>query len=138
MKRQNFLRSMLCLLVGLVCTMAWAQPKASPAPVDGDWAEGTTWYQVQTKSGFYLRGDNLDANDNVQLPSTSTLDNAALWCVVGDVANGYTFYNNAVGADKAMCMNNSTTRAQFAVPGTDGYTATFDFVASQKTDASNT
>ena len=138
MKKLNFLKSTLCLLMALVCNVAWAQPKVSPAPSDGQWAEGTTWYQVQTKSGFYLRGDNLDANANVQLPSSSTLDVAALWCVVGDATNGYTFYNKAVGADKAMCMNNSTNRAQFVAPGTDGYTATFDFVESQKTDASNT
>ena len=137
MKRQNFLRSTLCLLLGLVCTMAWAQPKASTAPKDGQWAEGTTWYQVQTKSGYYLRGDNLDANGNVQLPSSSTLDNAALWCVVGDAANGYTFYNKSVGSGKALCMN-ANDRAQFVAPGTDGYTATFDFVASQKTDANTT
>ena len=64
MKRQNFLKSTLCLLLTLLCNVAWAQPKASPAPVNGQWAEGTTWYQVQTKSGFYLRGDNLDANGN--------------------------------------------------------------------------
>ena len=138
MKRQTLLKSTLCLLMALVCNVAWAQPKASPAPVDGQWAEGTVWYQIKTKSGFYLRGDNLDANGNVQLPSTSTLDNAALWCVVGDAANGYTFYNKAVGADKALCMNTTTTRAQFVASGTDGYTVTFDFVASQKTDASNT
>ena len=138
MKRQNFLKSTLCLLLTLLCNVAWAQPKASPAPSDGQWADGTTWYQVQTKSGFYLRGDNLDANGNVQLPSSSTLNKAALWCVVGDATNGYTFYNMAVGAETPMCMNNSTSRAQFVALGTDGYTTTFDFVASQKTDESNT
>lgn len=129
---------MLCLILGLVCNVAWAQPTASPAPSDGKWAEGTTWYQIKTKSGFYLRGDNLDENGNVQMPNSSSLDKAALWCVVGDATNGYTFYNMAVGAETPMCMNNSTSRAQFVALGTDGYTAFFDFVDSQKTDASNT
>ena len=129
---------MLCLLLGLVCNVAWAYPKASPAPSDGKWAEGTIWYQIKTKSGFYLRGDKLDASGNVQMPKSSSLDKAALWCIVGDDDNGYTFYNMAVGADKAMCMNTGTIRAQFVAPGTDGYTASFDFVASKKTDASNT
>ena len=118
--------------------MSWAQPTVSPAPVDGQWADGTTWYQVKTKSGYYLRGDNVDANGNVQMPSSSTPGTAALWCVVGDAANGYTFYNMAKGATTPMCMNNSTNRAQFVALGTDGYTATFDFVSSQKTDESNT
>lgn len=138
MSNTNFLRCMLSLLLGLVCSVGWAHPKISPAPIDGQWAEGTTWYQVQTKSGYYLRGDNADTNGNVQMPSSSTLDAAALWCVVGDAANGYTFYNMAKGATTPMCMNNSTSRAQFVALGTDGYTATFDFVSSQKTDESNT
>ncbi len=139
MKRFISLRFTLCLfLLGMVCNVAWAQPKVSPAPIGGQWATGTTWYQVQTKSGYYLRGDNVDTNGNVQMPSSSTLDAAALWCVVGDAANGYTFYNMAKGATTPMCMNNSTNRAQFVALGTDGYTATFDFVSSQKTDESNT
>ena len=129
---------MLSLLLGLVCSVGWAQPKISPAPIDGQWAEGTTWYQVQTKSGYYLRGDNADTNGNVQMPSSSTLDAAALWCIVDNDDNGYTFYNMEVGATTPMCMNNSTSRAQFVALGTEGYTSAFDFVASQKTDATNT
>ena len=33
--------------------------KASPAPQDGQWAEGTTWYQIKTGNGYYLRSDVL-------------------------------------------------------------------------------
>lgn len=129
---------MLSLLMGVVCSVAWAQPTVSPAPNGGQWAEGTTWYQIKTKSGFYLRGDNLDSEGYVQMPSSSSLDEAALWCVVGDAENGYAFYNKAKGAETPLCMNNSNNYAQFVAMGSDGYTSTFDFVSSQKSDANTT
>lgn len=129
---------MLSLLMGMVCSVGWAQPTVSPAPSDGQWAEGTTWYQIKTKSGYYLRGDNLDSGGYVQMPSSSGLNDAALWCIVGDAENGFAFYNKAIGAETPMCMNNSNNYAQFVAMGSDGYTSTFDFVSSQKSDANTT
>ena len=136
MKRQNFLRSMLCLLVGLVCTMAWAQPKASPAPVDGDWAEGTTWYRAETKNGNDLIGDAFMNGYLKLVNQTAATKDAALWCIVGDESNGYTFYNKAVGVNTPLGMTTYATdgqaRAKFVTAGTADYVTAFDLVASQK------
>ena len=122
MKRQNFLRSTLCLLLGLVCAMAWAQPKVSPAPVDGQWAKGTTWYQIKTGNGFYFRSDRL-SDGTLNLDQTTPSDGAAgLWCFVGTEEDGYKLYNKEKGTtfslskvgSNAQLVENGATAFDFA------------------------
>lgn len=136
--KKNFLqRSMLCLVMVLACHVAWAQqPQASDAPVDGQWAENTTWYQVETKNGNDLVGDIFMTDGYLKLANqTAATKNAALWCLVGDADNGYTFYNKAVGAGTPLGMTGYATdgaaRAKFVAVGAADYVTAFDLIASQ-------
>ena len=82
-EKQNLFKSMLCLLLGLVCNVAWAQqPKASDTPVDGQWAENTTWYQIKTGNGYYFRSDILTDDGTLNLfdaARTATTESVGLW-----------------------------------------------------------
>ena len=135
MKRFLSLRLTLCLfLLGMVCNVSWAQPTVSPAPEDGQWAEGTTWYQIKTGGGNYLRSDVLQDGSKLALTSTnSAVEKASLWCITGNETDGFTFYNYAQGANAPLGMQGSEASA-FAslVEDATGYTTTFDFTESKK------
>ncbi len=137
MKRQTLLKSTLCLLMALVCNVAWAQPKASPAPENGEWAKGTVWYQIRNGNGIYFRSDDLDDQSSLKLTqSKGDIDAASLWCLTGDDEKGYTFYNYAKGANAPLGMqgSGSSAVAKF-VEDTNGFTTAFDFTKSKKTGA---
>ena len=134
MRNQNLLKSMLCLILGLVCNVAWAQPDVSPSPVDGQWAEGTTWYQIKTGGGNYLRSDVLQEETKLALTSTnSSVDKASLWCITGNATDGFTFYNMAKGPNAILGMTGSDASAYAElVNDATGYTTKFDFTESKK------
>ena len=136
MKRFISLRLTLCLfLLGMVCNVSWAQPTVSPAPADGQWAAGTTWYQIKTGHGNYLRSDVLQDGSKLALTSTnSAVEKASLWCITGNATDGFTFYNFAKGPQAPLGMTGSEANA-YAELVTDatGYTTTFDFTESKKT-----
>ena len=118
--------------------MAWAQPAASPAPANGEWALGTTWYQIKTGNGYYLRSDKTQSGGYLALNSTeATAEDAGLWCFVGNAENGYTFYNKAAGPNKSLNMYNSDANAYAVLEAAanTGAKAAFDFVQSTKTGA---
>ncbi len=135
MKRFISLRLTLCLfLLGMVCNVSWAQPTVSPAPTDGQWAAGTTWYQIKTGGGNYLRSDVLQDGSKLALTSTnSAVEKASLWCITGNETDGFTFYNYAQGANAPLGMTGSEANAyaEFVTDAT-GYTTTFDFTESKK------
>ena len=134
MKRFLLSKSMLCLfLLGLVCNMSWAQPTVSPAPKDGQWAEGTTWYQIKTGNGYYFRSDVLDESKLALTRTSSEVGKASLWCITGNETDGFTFYNYAKGANAPLGMKGSgaSAYAEFVTDAT-GYTTTFDFTESKK------
>ena len=90
MRKLTLLITMLFLSLG----MAWAQPAASPAPENGKWGIGTTWYTIKTGSGNYLRSDVTQTDGSLALTSTErTTEDAGLWCFAGNGTDGYTFYN---------------------------------------------
>lgn len=114
--------------------MAWAQPAVSPAPTGGEWTEGTTWYQIKTGHGNYLRSDVVTTEGYLLLTnSTATLEDAGLWCLVGDEQNGFTFYNRATGPNKPLAMYGEEASAYAELKeNPTGHTA-FDFTKSKKT-----
>ncbi len=113
--------------------MAWAQPEASPAPANGKWADGTTWYQIKTGGGNYLRSDIVTNDGYLALTnSTSTLDDVALWCFVGDAQSGYTFYNRAKGPNKPLAMYGAEENAYALLAENPTGTTSFDFTQSKK------
>ena len=125
MKRFLSLRLTLCLfLLGMVCNVAWAQqPKISPAPVDGQWAEGTAWYMIKTGNGHYFRSDRLATDGStLYLNQTSTPESpAGLWCFVGSEETGYQIYNKEKGTN--FSLGKVSNNAQLVENGT----MTFDF-----------
>lgn len=85
---------------------AWAQHfLVSDAPSNGQWAEKTYWYYIQNQDGkgwistasSYVDGSNLKLSS-----STQPTDDAGKWCVVGDEATGYRFYNKESGTAKVL------------------------------------
>lgn len=125
---------MLSLLMGMVCSVGWAQPTVSPAPSDGQWAEGTTWYQIKTGQGHYLRSDVLQDDAKLALTSTNAAaDKAGLWCITGNETDGFTFYNYAKGPGAPLGMKGSEAGAYAElVQDATGYTVAFDFTESKK------
>lgn len=77
---------------------AWAVTaiQSSPAPADGKFAAGTHWYYIVFRGNTGNAGTycNVDQNENGELKwgSTST-DEGAYWCFVGDNTSGFKMYN---------------------------------------------
>ena len=115
--------------------MTWAQPDASPAPVDGKWAEGTKWYTIKTGgNGYYLRSDVLQDGEKLALTnSTRTTEDAGLWCFVGNSTDGYTFYNKAAGASNPLKMYGEEANAYAKLTNASDGDVLFDFTESKKT-----
>lgn len=92
---------------------AWAQaqsntPKVSGEPVDGNWAENTTWYTIHINDNnnapYKLFADDTDLVKNDKNPTQKKYDDF-LWCMTGNDTDGYKFYNKAKGTDKWLVMN---------------------------------
>lgn len=70
--------------------------------VDGQFAPGTMWYTMQIGAAQNIISDNGSA-DHISLQRTETaLEDADLWCFVGDNANGYKIYNKQAGPTKIL------------------------------------
>ncbi len=121
--------SLLTLLLSMVCSVAWAQPKASPTPTDGQWAKGTVWYQVKTGNGYYFRSDVLTDDGTINLTKQELSgSDADLWCFVGDDASGYKVYNRSKGT--GFSLGKVDGNAKFVENGT----MTFDFAVTNVGD----
>ncbi|MBP3535735.1 MAG: hypothetical protein J6J53_06945, partial [Muribaculaceae bacterium] len=80
------------------------------APADGNFADGTTWYNWQKNgTNAYIvnlasyktsSGNNFLIN-NTNLPEADNYE-ASQWCFVGDNTNGYTIYNKSAGTDSKL------------------------------------
>ena len=104
------------LLMLLVSVGAWAQEQSLPftpsnAPVDGAWDLNTKWYFINFPnsdayhSGGYLAAEGSDFLSTTKFDSGKSngyllikqtekpIKYSALWCLVGDEENGFTFYN---------------------------------------------
>ena len=130
MKKTLLLFAMLLGVLG-----AWAQPKVSDAPQDGQWNVNTTWFVITLKGSNSILTTTFTDNDNALMidgQTTTAPGDDALWCVVGDDENGYKFYNKAIGTSKILGITGSEdgARTKMVEAATNGYTTTFDFTQS--------
>ena len=95
MKRFTLFLALCLTMIGTA--LAQTLPfEVSSAPVDGVWpAEGMHWYTIKNGNGNYLKGNATISENNIaKLKLDSSADDIhAVWCIVGDEANGYKFYN---------------------------------------------
>ena len=123
MKRQNFLRSMLCLLVALVCPAAWAQSKTSPATevVDLTQLSNDNVYTLSSKRAFlfYKEGANKLYSSNGKAAGSVTLDktNPNHQFRIEKKSDNYYLYS--VGAEKYVTKDGS-----YSQTATDALTLT--------------
>ena len=82
----------------------------SDAPVNGNWAENTTWYTIQNKKGGYVSTARCNNEGKLLLNNNYApayyYEQGALWCIVGNETDGYKFYNKAEGTEKALRTSN--------------------------------
>ncbi len=114
--------------------------------VDGQFAPGTVWYTMQIGTTQHIISDNGTA-DHIALQTTQTqLDDADLWCFVGNAENGYKIYNKQAGPTKILASSTEmkavanyggtgggtypTMKDANALPS--GYVGTWDLAASTK------
>lgn len=115
MKKFTFLLSLLLAFVG--GTASAQSLKTSSALVDENWAENTQWYliRVALTDDHHPNAGYLSADENYVNANGLTLENEAvptndkgLWCIVGDDANGYKFYNKGEGTTKVLGMSETS------------------------------
>lgn len=109
-------KHLLLAAMAVLGTTSYATtPAVSPAPVDGEWAEGTNWLVWQSGHGYYVSigDDYVDDGGDIKLTNTNIdYSDEGLWCVVGDDENGYTFYNKAAGANQFLGIYGSEDAAR--------------------------
>lgn len=103
---------LLCMLFTLSVITTKAQTavdyQTSTAPSNGSFDADTHWFTIRLRDA-YLSVENTDANSyfysgNGFNTINNTIDKG-LWCVVGDEAKGYKFYNKSVGPTKVLAIN---------------------------------
>lgn len=138
MKKFTFLLSLLLAFVGV--TASAQDLTISDAPNGENWAANTQWYLIRMaatddwhpNAGYLgtedanLSGTDL-RTDQTAIPTTDK----GLWCIVGDAANGYKFYNKGEGTSKVLGFATASSKAQlFEASATDGRVITFDLASS--------
>lgn len=115
MKKFTFLLSLLLAFVG--GTASAQSLKTSSALVDGNWAENTQWYLIRValtddhhpKAGYLSADENyVNANGLTLVNEAVPTNDKGLWCIVGDDANGYKFYNKGEGTTKVLGMSETS------------------------------
>ena len=117
--RLAMLIASLFLIVGAV----WAQvPVVSSAPEAGLWNADTRWYTIKNNDGGgYISLSYADGDGNLKLNSTTKpVGPSGLWCVVGDDANGYQFYNLASGTSKILGATGTEQKGRMKMYDAEG------------------
>lgn len=71
--------------------------------VDGNFAEGTSWYTIQIGQQGYVLFDNAGASYiPLNVTAIDPENDAHLWCFVGNDEDGYKLYNKQAGASKVL------------------------------------
>ena len=120
--------------------------KISDAPSGGQWAANTTWYKIKidgTSNRYWSVDKNYtDVNGYLKLSNTTEPTNlAGLWCVVGDVVNGYKFYNAAKGTNYVLSTTGSAGGASTKMVATSSVgslVTNFDICTTQYSSATTT
>lgn len=106
----------------------------SPAPTAGEWDADTKWYKIKIKGNYWSIGRSY-ADDNGYMKANNTTaptDPNGLWCIVGNAADGYKFYNMAMGTDYVFSTQGiDAAQAQAKmVEATSSLVTTFDIMRS--------
>ncbi len=138
----------LFLTIGLTLfatLSAWAAvPFKVTTIVDGNFAGDTQWYTMQIGSSKSVISDNGEADHIALQSSVISLEDANLWCFVGNDTDGYKIYNKQAGPTK--CLSSSTDMNALAGYGgtggstypvmkealPEGWSNLWDFSASDK------
>ena len=112
--------------------------KISTAPADGAWNANTTWYKIKQKGQYYwnINPDYTEGNGYIKLTCNTnpTSEPAALWCVTGNVNDGYSFFNMLAGPDVIFATSGSAGGAVSTLTAdTNGKVTKFDFGFSSET-----
>lgn len=113
-----FCALMVCVLFsGVANAQSPVEFQTSSEPTSAGFAENTHWYIMKLKNMF-VTIENVDGENNIKLTENNTLTNTYItsdadqWCIVGDAASGYKFYNKKAGVDKVFGMSNLTSTNQ--------------------------
>ena len=117
------MRKILLSLISLfVVVGVGAQvPFKTTTIVNGEFAEGTTWYTMAIGSGGRLIKDNAGAEYITLGSSVVKGEDGELWCFVGNATDGYALYNKQAGTSKVLASK-TTMSAIAGYGGTGGST----------------
>ena len=138
MKKFTFLLSLLLAFVGV--TASAQDLKISDAPEGGNWAANTQWYLIRMAAtdgwhpnAGYLGTEEANLSDTdlrTDQTATPTTDKG-LWCIVGNAADGYKFYNKGEGTSKVLGIASAGGKAKlYDASATDAKALTFDIASS--------
>ncbi len=110
----------------------------SPAPSNGAWASGTTWYKIKQKNSYYwsTNAAYTTSNGYIKLSNTETpTDARAMWCVTGNADDGFSFYNLAEGTSAKFATSGRAGGAvsHITTSPTDSEVTLFDILQSSGT-----
>lgn len=137
MKKFTFLLSLLLAFVGV--TASAQDLKISGAPEGGNWAANTQWYLIRMAAtdnwhpnAGYLGTEEANFSDTdlrTDQTATPTTDKG-LWCIVGNAADGYKFYNKGEGTSKVLGIASGGKAKLYDASATDAKALTFDIASS--------
>lgn len=139
MKKFTFLLSLLLAFVGV--TASAQSLTISDAPnSDGTWASNTQWYLIRValtdgyhpNAGFLSTDENyVNANGLLLSNKTVPTNDKGLWCIVGDNANGYKFYNKGEGTTKVLGISETSKWSKmYETSSTESVAMSFDIANS--------
>ena len=111
---------LLCSIFSISAMYA-QMPFKTTTIVNGEFAEGTTWYTMGIGTGAKLIKDNAGADHIALGVSTPKGNDDELWCFVGNATDGYAVYNKQAGATKVLASK-TTMSAISGYGGTGGST----------------
>ena len=137
MKKITFFLSLLLAFVG--ATASAQDLKISDAPEGGNWAANTQWYLIRMAAtdnwhpnAGYLGTEEANLSDTdlrTDQTATPTTDKG-LWCIVGNAADGYKFYNKGEGTSKVLGIASGGKAKLYDASATDAKALTFDIASS--------
>ena len=113
---KKFFTFILAMFAVLTQAFADTVPFKVTTIVDGDFAGDTQWYTMQIGNSKSVISDNGEADHIALQGSVVSLEDANLWCFVGNDADGYKIYNKQAGPTKCL----STSTAMNALSGYGG------------------
>lgn len=112
MKKLLFFFAALVMSVASAVAQDWTDQgslKVSPAMVDGDFVDGTVFYQIQNKASGYLSTASMSGS-SLEFTTSGITADAARWAIFGNSTDGFQFVNKAT--KKAIGMNKFTVTNQ--------------------------